>query len=81
MDDPHLRATGFFDTLDDPAMGTLRMTGAPVRFDGQRAASALPPRLGQHTRSLLGEAGLSGEQIDELGRTGAAYCASPATNA
>lgn len=81
VDDPHLRATGFFDTLDDPAMGTLRFTGAPVRFDGERAASALPPRLGQHTRSLLGEAGLSGEQIDELGRTGAAYCASPATNA
>ncbi|MCP3020544.1 CaiB/BaiF CoA transferase family protein [Cupriavidus basilensis] len=81
VDDPHLRATGFFDTLDDPAMGTLRFTGAPVRFDGQRAASALPPRLGQHTRSLLGEAGLSGEQIDELGCTGAAYCAPPATNA
>ena len=81
VDDPHLRATGFFDTLDDPAMGTLRFTGAPVRFDGERAASALPPRLGQHTRSLLGDAGLSSEQIDELGRDGAAYCASPATNA
>ncbi|MFJ1255111.1 CaiB/BaiF CoA transferase family protein [Cupriavidus sp. CuC1] len=81
VDDPHLRATGFFDTLDDPAMGTLRFPSAPVRFDGERAASALPPRLGQHTRSLLGEAGLSSEQIDELGRDGAAYCASPATNA
>ncbi|MGO4815211.1 CaiB/BaiF CoA transferase family protein [Cupriavidus sp. 2MCAB6] len=81
VDDPHLRATGFFDMLDDPAMGTLRFPGAPVRFDGERAAPALPPRLGEHTRGLLGEAGLTTQQIDELGRDGAAYCAPPAADA
>ena len=81
VDDPHLRATGFFDMLDDPAMGTLRFPGAPVRFDGERAAPALPPRLGEHTRGLLGEAGLTARQIDELGRDGAAFCAPPAADA
>ncbi|KJK26336.1 acetyl-CoA acetyltransferase [Burkholderiaceae bacterium 16] len=81
VDDPHLRATGFFEMLDDPAMGTLRFPGAPVRFDGERAAPALPPRLGEHTRGLLGEAGLTSQQIDELGRDGAAYCAPPAADA
>ncbi|MGE8365258.1 CaiB/BaiF CoA transferase family protein [Cupriavidus sp.] len=81
VDDPHLRATGFFDMLDDPAMGTLRFPGAPVRFDGERAAPALPPRLGEHTRGLLGEAGLTTQQIDELGRDGAAFCAPPAADA
>ncbi|MDF3886833.1 CaiB/BaiF CoA transferase family protein [Cupriavidus basilensis] len=81
VDDPHLRATGFFDMLDDPAMGTLRFPGAPVRFDGERAAPALPPRLGEHTRGLLGEAGLTTRQIDELGRDGAAFCAPPAADA
>ncbi|MGO4581076.1 CaiB/BaiF CoA transferase family protein [Cupriavidus sp. 2TAF22] len=80
VDDPHLQATGFFDTLEDPAMGTLRFPGAPVRFDGQRAVPGLPPRLGQHTRGLLGEAGLSETQIDALGQAGAAYCA-PAAEA
>ncbi|WP_420997850.1 CaiB/BaiF CoA transferase family protein [Cupriavidus sp. 30B13] len=75
VDDPHLRATGFFDLLDDPAMGTLRFAGAPVRFDGERARPAMPPRLGQHTRGLLAEAGLSDAQIDELAQAGAAYCA------
>lgn len=75
VDDPHLRATGFFATLDDPVMGTLRFAGAPVRFDGERARPAMPPRLGEHTRGLLAGAGLDDAQIDALAQAGAAYCA------
>ncbi|WP_454727353.1 MULTISPECIES: CaiB/BaiF CoA transferase family protein [Cupriavidus] len=75
VDDPHLRATGFFATLDDPAMGTLRFAGAPVRFDGERARPAMPPRLGEHTRGLLAAAGLDDAQIGALAQAGAAYCA------
>ena len=67
VDDPHLRATGFFDQVDDPAMGTLRFPGAPVRFDGERAHAAVPPRLGEHTREVLGGVGLSDAEIDALG--------------
>lgn len=67
VDDPHLRATGFFDQVDDPAMGTLRFPGAPVRFDGERAHAAVPPRLGEHTREVLGGVGLSDTEIDALG--------------
>ncbi|SOY62382.1 putative L-carnitine dehydratase/bile acid-inducible protein F [Cupriavidus taiwanensis] len=76
--DPHLAATGFFETVDDPAMGKLRFPGAPVRFDGQRAPLAVPPRLGEHTRAVLAEAGLGTEQIAQLQHSGAARCA-PAT--
>jgi NADPH:quinone reductase-like Zn-dependent oxidoreductase len=36
QDDEHLRATGFFETIDDAAMGTLTFPGVPVRLDGQR---------------------------------------------
>lgn len=73
--DPHLAATGFFEDLEDPAMGTLRFPGAPVRFDGQRAALAVPPRLGEHTREVLADAGLGPEQIAQLQQSGAARCA------
>ncbi|PLP96891.1 CaiB/BaiF CoA transferase family protein [Cupriavidus pauculus] len=67
VDDPHLRATGFFDQVDDPAMGTLRFPGAPVRFDGERAHASVPPRLGEHTREVLGNLGLSDAEIAALG--------------
>lgn len=67
VDDPHLRATGFFDQVQDPAMGTLRFPGAPVRFDGERAHATVPPRLGEHTREVLGSLGLSDAEIAALG--------------
>ena len=66
VDDQHLRATGFFDQIEDPSMGTLRFPGAPVRFDGERARAAVPPRLGEHTREILAAAGLGDDEIDRL---------------
>jgi crotonobetainyl-CoA:carnitine CoA-transferase CaiB-like acyl-CoA transferase len=70
--DPHLRATGFFETLHDPGMGTLRFPGVPVTFDGAPPPVAMPPRLGEHTREILAQAGLPQAAIDEMIRTGAA---------
>jgi len=64
--DPHLQATGFFQRLDDGAMGGLNFPANPVRFDGQRLPVRMPPRLGEHTRSCLRAAGLADEQIDQL---------------
>jgi crotonobetainyl-CoA:carnitine CoA-transferase CaiB-like acyl-CoA transferase len=57
--DAHLVATGFFETLDDPAMGTLRFPGAPVRIDGEKLPLRMPPRLGQHTADVLAEIGVN----------------------
>ena len=70
--DPHLQATGFFETIDDPAMGPLRFAGMPVRFNGERHPVALPPRLGEHTRAQLQAAGLDSAQVDALLASGAA---------
>ena len=58
-DDPHLKATGFFKTIDDPAMGTLRFPGAPVRIDRQQLPVRMAPRLGEHTDEVLREAGIA----------------------
>ena len=57
--DEHLRATGFFETIDDPAMGKLRFPGVPVKFNHSRPPVAMPPRLGQHTGEILAEIGMS----------------------
>lgn len=56
--DEHLRATGFFETIDDAAMGTLSFPGVPVKLDGKRLPLRMPPRLGQHTEEVLAEIGL-----------------------
>lgn len=57
VDDPHLDAVGFFSTLHDPAMGEVCMPGVPILFDGERPPVALPPRLGEHNREVLGDTG------------------------
>jgi crotonobetainyl-CoA:carnitine CoA-transferase CaiB-like acyl-CoA transferase len=51
--DEHLAATGFFQTLEDPAMGTLRFPGVPVQIDGRRLPMRMAPRLGEHTEQVL----------------------------
>jgi crotonobetainyl-CoA:carnitine CoA-transferase CaiB-like acyl-CoA transferase len=56
--DEHLRATGFFRTIEDPAMGTLKFPGPPVRFNGEPLPIAMAPRLGEHTDEVLRELGI-----------------------
>jgi crotonobetainyl-CoA:carnitine CoA-transferase CaiB-like acyl-CoA transferase len=55
-EDEHLVATGFFQKVQDPAMGTVVFPGVPVRFNGQRPRVRMAPRLGEHTDSVLAEA-------------------------
>lgn len=65
--DPHLAATGFWQTLEDPAEGTLRMASYPANFS-QTPASVRrgAPRLGQHSVEVLREAGLDERRIDTM---------------
>ena len=56
--DEHLSATGFFETLRDPMMGTLKFPGVPVKFDHVRPPVRMAPRLGEHTAELLAELGM-----------------------
>ncbi len=64
--DPHLVATGFFRSLGDPAADAVRFPGAGVRVDGRPLELNMPPRLGQHTREVLREAGLPDARIESL---------------
>lgn len=57
--DEHLQQTGFFETLTDPQMGTLKFPGVPVRFDQQRPPVRMAPRLGEHTEQIMAELGIA----------------------
>lgn len=73
--DPHLAAVKFFTEVDDGRGGAFHLARGAVRFDGETAAVARPPRLGEHSREVLGEAGLSAEEIEALVAAGAARVA------
>jgi crotonobetainyl-CoA:carnitine CoA-transferase CaiB-like acyl-CoA transferase len=57
-EDRHLKATGFFKSIDDPKMGMLHFPGSPVRIDRRQLRVRMAPRLGEHTHQVLSEAGI-----------------------
>jgi crotonobetainyl-CoA:carnitine CoA-transferase CaiB-like acyl-CoA transferase len=72
IDDPHLAAVEFFQTKTHPTEGRVRYTGIPSRWNGAALKIARhAPRLGEHSLSILKEAGLSADDIDALVRSGA----------
>lgn len=76
--DPHLRATGFLQTLDHPSEGALRTTAPPNRWSRTPGAVRCgAPRLGEHSRAVLSEFGLTDAEIAELLRAGVIREAAP----
>ena len=73
LHDPHLNAIGYFREIEHPTEGKLRSMKVPSEWSGtppefRRHA----PRLGEHTREVLREAGYTDAQIDDLAKAGAA---------
>jgi formyl-CoA transferase len=67
FDDPHVRHTGMVREVDQPGLGTVRMLGFPFAVGGDRPPLRRPaPRLGEHTREVLGELGVTASEIDRL---------------
>ncbi len=67
LDDEHLQAVGFWSEMDHPTEGKLRMPGFPVNFSATPASIRRhPPGLGEHSVEVLGEAGYSDKQIQEM---------------
>jgi len=65
--DPHLMERGLFVDLPHPVLGSVRAIGSPLHLSAtppvmRRAA----PLLGEHTREVLGEAGVPPADIDAL---------------
>jgi formyl-CoA transferase len=67
VDDPHMRATGFFELVDHPSEGKIRTMGIPHRWSRSKPEIRQhAPRLGEHTVELLGEYGFPRREIDAL---------------
>jgi crotonobetainyl-CoA:carnitine CoA-transferase CaiB-like acyl-CoA transferase len=74
QDDPHLKAVGFFEEVEHPVEGPVTSMRVPSRWSKSQPKAGLPaPALGQHTREVLGEAGLSTAEIDALVAGGAVF--------
>ena len=73
LSDPHLSDAGFWQGEDHPTEGRLRRARAATRFGGGMREEVLPaPRLGQHTREVLAEAGFSETETARMLESGAA---------
>jgi crotonobetainyl-CoA:carnitine CoA-transferase CaiB-like acyl-CoA transferase len=71
--DPHLAAIGYFREIEHPSEGKLLSMKVPSEWsESQPAYRRHAPRLGEHTREILREAGYSDAQIDDLAASGAA---------
>jgi crotonobetainyl-CoA:carnitine CoA-transferase CaiB-like acyl-CoA transferase len=74
--DPHLEAVGFWQTVEHPSEGTMRLPGIPATYGKTPGAiRRLPPRLGEHSEEILREAGLSAGEIAALLAAGATRAA------
>ncbi|MFN9186360.1 MAG: CaiB/BaiF CoA transferase family protein [Betaproteobacteria bacterium] len=73
FDDPHLQASGGLAPLTLPDGRATAVPLLPLAWDGARLPlRASPPRVGEHTRALLAEAGLDEAAIEALIARGAA---------
>jgi crotonobetainyl-CoA:carnitine CoA-transferase CaiB-like acyl-CoA transferase len=67
---PHLKAVRLFPELDHPTEGRIRQARPPARFSESPAGiHRMAPRLGEHTREILHEAGFAADEIDRLVET------------
>ena len=62
--DPQIQARQMVVEIDHPSLGALKTLGSPIKMsDTPPAVSRHVPRLGEHTREVLREAGLTDEEI------------------
>ncbi|MDE0811462.1 MAG: CoA transferase, partial [Alphaproteobacteria bacterium] len=58
--DEHMKAVGFFRTMEHPTEGKINLTAPPMKFSETPAEiRSLPALLGEHSIEVLREAGYS----------------------
>ncbi len=70
--DEQLNATGYWQEMDHPTEGRIRMPGIAPRFSRTAPEIRRPqPRLGEHSLEVLREAGFSEDRIATMLASGA----------
>jgi crotonobetainyl-CoA:carnitine CoA-transferase CaiB-like acyl-CoA transferase len=73
VNDPHLAAIGYFRSVEHPSEGRIRTMDVPSEWsESPPAYRRHAPRLGEHTREVLREAGLQEGVIEQMIASGAA---------
>jgi crotonobetainyl-CoA:carnitine CoA-transferase CaiB-like acyl-CoA transferase len=74
--DPHLAAIGYLRAVEHPSEGRIKSMAVPSEWsESAPEYRRHAPRLGEHTREVLREAGFSNEKVNELIAAGAARAA------
>ncbi len=66
MDDPYLAANGFSHVVADPLLGRFRIVRSYAEWEGAASPVARGSVIGQDTRAVLVEAGLSPDEITTI---------------
>lgn len=67
VEDPQIRHNRMLVSVEHPALGSLQVTGMPIRFYGTPCEIRKhPPMQGEHTRELLAELGYAGAEVEKL---------------
>ncbi|MGM5034998.1 CaiB/BaiF CoA transferase family protein [Tardiphaga sp. 803_E3_N1_3] len=70
IDDPHLKAIGFFDEIDHPTEGRIRAMRSTGRWSATQPSPERPaPLLGEHTAELVQGEGLSKPEKPDIRHT------------
>ena len=76
VNDPHLAAIGYFRSIEHPTEGRIRSMAVPSEWsESAPEYRRHAPRLGEHTREVLREAGLDESTIEQMIAGGAAQAA------
>jgi crotonobetainyl-CoA:carnitine CoA-transferase CaiB-like acyl-CoA transferase len=74
LSDPQVAASGAVIAVEDGRAGPMRFLGSPARFpETPTSFRRLPPRLGEHTDEVLGEAGFGAGEIESLRAAAAVF--------
>ena len=72
QEDPHLQAVGFFEWGNQPGGGRICEMKPPTNWsETQPSVRLSAPRLGEHSREILKEAGFDDNEVDEMAKVGA----------
>ncbi len=67
FNDPHLEAVDFWQSFEHPTEGQLKMPGFPSKFSKTPASIRKhAPKLGEHSKEILAEAGIDEETINKM---------------